>query len=210
MFLAEGPEDTECRLCRCGNGDDDHMVSPCECSGTMKYAHDQCLQEFFKVSGQVSCSVCKSDFTLAPKGQSCLVAVAVLSGVQTTAVLFAFPGLALLGRWHAAGAAAMASMAFLLLPLYLFRNNLQHDYMKIAPKATRCQVLADLGLFSLGAGEIAAWLVWYASSTGPRLALFVGGVCALLVLYWLAAPPNSGGGVEWLAALAVAGAWLLL
>ncbi|KAH9247248.1 hypothetical protein BASA81_015191 [Batrachochytrium salamandrivorans] len=197
----------ECRLCRCSDDFMSPLLSPCECSGTMKYAHDQCLQEYFKVSGQVSCSVCDSDFTLVPKGQPCLVAFAVLEWVQITAVLFAFPGLALQGRWYAAGAAAMASMTFLILPVYLLRNNLQHEYMKIAQKAARWEVLADLGLFSLGVGEITLWFVWYVSTwtpewgvaNGPKVGLFFGGVCALLVLYWLV--PNSWYRLEWLGRL---------
>jgi E3 ubiquitin-protein ligase DOA10 len=57
-------EEHECRVC---NESDDlesnHLVEPCQCNGTMRYIHLNCLNEWIKVSGNgETCPTCRERY----------------------------------------------------------------------------------------------------------------------------------------------------
>jgi hypothetical protein len=69
--------DNLCRICFCEGGEEDNpLITPCNCSGTMKYIHLQCLQQWLKtklhtrVTGScisilwkvLECELCKKTF----------------------------------------------------------------------------------------------------------------------------------------------------
>lgn len=53
-----------CRICHCERTDDEPLISPCFCLGTMKYLHQTCLQRWIKSSGIRSCELCKFEFIM--------------------------------------------------------------------------------------------------------------------------------------------------
>lgn len=53
-----------CRICHCEGTDDEPLISPCLCLGTMQYLHQACLQRWIKSSGVKSCELCKFDFIM--------------------------------------------------------------------------------------------------------------------------------------------------
>jgi len=52
-----------CRICHCG-ANDEPLISPCLCLGTMQYLHQSCLQRWIKSAGVKSCELCKFDFIM--------------------------------------------------------------------------------------------------------------------------------------------------
>jgi len=48
-----------CRICLEG-GD---LISPCKCSGTAAYVHEECLVKWINVSGRTDCEICKYEYT---------------------------------------------------------------------------------------------------------------------------------------------------
>jgi len=53
-----------CRICHCDGTNDEPLISPCLCLGTMQYLHQSCLQRWIKSSGVKSCELCKFDFIM--------------------------------------------------------------------------------------------------------------------------------------------------
>jgi len=53
-----------CRICHCEGTDDEPLISPCLCLGTMQYLHQSCLQRWIKSAGVKSCELCKFDFIM--------------------------------------------------------------------------------------------------------------------------------------------------
>ena len=51
----------ECRICR-DTDSQDSIMTQCECSGTMKYAHKHCLLSWIRSVNDVKCGVCKRDY----------------------------------------------------------------------------------------------------------------------------------------------------
>ena len=49
-----------CRICFNEETTDNKFVSPCKCTGSMKYIHNKCLLESLKFS--INCTVCKSNY----------------------------------------------------------------------------------------------------------------------------------------------------
>lgn len=49
-----------CRICY-GSSDDEPLITPCKCSGTMKYIHQTCLMTWLR-SGSKQCEVCKESY----------------------------------------------------------------------------------------------------------------------------------------------------
>jgi hypothetical protein len=54
-----GAQDDEdvCRICRVEGSSDDPLFFPCLCSGSIKYVHQQCLQDWLSHSGNTHCEV---------------------------------------------------------------------------------------------------------------------------------------------------------
>jgi len=68
----EHPELGECRICQ----EDDlvsNMESPCDCDGTVKYAHHECIQMWVNEKGNLKCEICggsfKGSYTVPPPPQ---------------------------------------------------------------------------------------------------------------------------------------------
>lgn len=47
-----------CRICL----EDDDLISPCKCSGTAAYVHEECLVKWMNVSGRSDCEICKHEY----------------------------------------------------------------------------------------------------------------------------------------------------
>jgi len=55
-----------CRVCR-GEGTPDHpLFYPCKCSGSMKYIHQDCLEEWLEHSHKKYCEICNYQFSFSP------------------------------------------------------------------------------------------------------------------------------------------------
>jgi E3 ubiquitin-protein ligase MARCH1/8 len=53
-----------CRICHCEEVQEQYLISPCYCTGTLKYVHQACLQQWLKLNGTKSCELCKFDFII--------------------------------------------------------------------------------------------------------------------------------------------------
>ena len=53
----------QCRFCWEG-GNVSEFVSPCECSGSMKFVHIECIQKWIKESRSRTCNVCNSKYNM--------------------------------------------------------------------------------------------------------------------------------------------------
>jgi len=53
-----------CRICHCESELTAPLISPCSCSGTLKYVHQACLQQWIKSANTKSCELCKLDFQM--------------------------------------------------------------------------------------------------------------------------------------------------
>jgi len=49
-----------CRICY-GSQEEEQLIAPCRCSGTMKYIHQSCLMTWLR-SGSKQCEVCKESY----------------------------------------------------------------------------------------------------------------------------------------------------
>lgn len=56
-----------CRICHCEADSGNPLLSPCYCSGSLKYVHQSCLQQWLAASDTRSCELCKFNFILHSK-----------------------------------------------------------------------------------------------------------------------------------------------
>lgn len=56
-----------CRICHCEADLDNPLLSPCYCSGSLKYVHQACLIQWLAASDTRSCELCKFNFILHTK-----------------------------------------------------------------------------------------------------------------------------------------------
>ncbi|CAH0557296.1 unnamed protein product [Brassicogethes aeneus] len=56
-----------CRICHCEADLDNPLLSPCYCSGSLKYVHQSCLRQWLAASDTRSCELCKFNFILHTK-----------------------------------------------------------------------------------------------------------------------------------------------
>lgn len=54
-----------CRVCHC-NGDE-HLISPCDCSGSVKWVHETCLVKWMKSSFKESCELCRREIEITKR-----------------------------------------------------------------------------------------------------------------------------------------------
>ena len=47
-----------CRICL----DEGELISPCLCTGTSAYVHEQCLLKWLNMSGRTDCEICKYEY----------------------------------------------------------------------------------------------------------------------------------------------------
>lgn len=56
-----------CRVCRCPGDDEQPLYYPCACRGSIRYVHQQCLEQWLKVRGNSnSCELCNTKFSFVP------------------------------------------------------------------------------------------------------------------------------------------------
>lgn len=56
-----------CRICHCEGDLDMPLISPCYCSGSLRYVHQACLQQWIKSSDTRCCELCKFEFIMHTK-----------------------------------------------------------------------------------------------------------------------------------------------
>ncbi|CAM9249285.1 unnamed protein product, partial [Choristocarpus tenellus] len=56
----------ECRVCRGEPESGRPLYSPCLCSGSIMYTHEDCLLQWLQHSGKDSCELCSSPFSFTP------------------------------------------------------------------------------------------------------------------------------------------------
>lgn len=52
--------DKECRICK--DDEQNEMINPCNCRGSLEYIHYNCLKTWIETRGTVDCEVCRSGF----------------------------------------------------------------------------------------------------------------------------------------------------
>jgi hypothetical protein len=43
-----------CRICHCEETSEEYLITPCYCSGTLRFVHQSCLQQWLKSNGNIS------------------------------------------------------------------------------------------------------------------------------------------------------------
>ncbi|XP_015436300.1 PREDICTED: E3 ubiquitin-protein ligase MARCH8-like [Dufourea novaeangliae] len=56
-----------CRICHCEGEEGAPLLAPCYCSGSLRYVHQTCLQEWIKTSDTRACELCKFTFIMHAK-----------------------------------------------------------------------------------------------------------------------------------------------
>lgn len=59
-----------CRICHSGS-EDEELIRPCKCTGTVKYAHQSCILNWVSKSGHESCELCKFKFRTKKHSVKC-------------------------------------------------------------------------------------------------------------------------------------------
>ncbi|XP_077156082.1 E3 ubiquitin-protein ligase MARCHF1 isoform X2 [Paroedura picta] len=57
----------ECRICHCEGDDENPLITPCRCTGTLRFVHQACLHQWIKSSDTRCCELCKYDFIMETK-----------------------------------------------------------------------------------------------------------------------------------------------
>ncbi|XP_075468306.1 E3 ubiquitin-protein ligase MARCHF1 isoform X2 [Ascaphus truei] len=64
----EWSDDLEiCRICHCEGDDESPLITPCHCTGTLRFVHQTCLHQWIKSSDTRCCELCKYDFVMETK-----------------------------------------------------------------------------------------------------------------------------------------------
>ncbi|XP_076756230.1 E3 ubiquitin-protein ligase MARCHF8 [Xylocopa sonorina] len=56
-----------CRICHCEGEESAPLLAPCYCSGSLRYVHQACLQQWIKASDIRACELCKFTFIMHAK-----------------------------------------------------------------------------------------------------------------------------------------------
>ena len=64
----EDTQENECRVCRVGDEPGRPLFYPCSCSGSIRYIHQDCLEQWLKVANrdQRTCELCGVRFHFTP------------------------------------------------------------------------------------------------------------------------------------------------
>ncbi|KAG1711697.1 hypothetical protein DVH05_008943 [Phytophthora capsici] len=62
----EDDEEAECRVCRGEAEPDRRLFAPCKCSGSIRFTHSDCLEQWLEHSGKSFCELCGHEFTFTP------------------------------------------------------------------------------------------------------------------------------------------------
>lgn len=60
-----------CRICH-GGSEEEELIRPCRCTGTVKHAHQSCILNWVSKSGNQSCELCKFKFRTRKESVKCL------------------------------------------------------------------------------------------------------------------------------------------
>lgn len=70
MDLSNQDDVPTCRICHCTESPSSKLVkliSPCHCSGSLKYVHHSCLQQWLDATNSQRCELCKHPFSMSVK-----------------------------------------------------------------------------------------------------------------------------------------------
>ncbi|XP_042326113.1 E3 ubiquitin-protein ligase MARCHF1 isoform X2 [Sceloporus undulatus] len=68
VFYDDLSDDFEvCRICHCEGDDENPLITPCRCTGTLRFVHQACLHQWIKSSDTRCCELCKYDFIMETK-----------------------------------------------------------------------------------------------------------------------------------------------
>uniref|UniRef100_A0A8C5M171 E3 ubiquitin-protein ligase MARCHF8 n=1 Tax=Leptobrachium leishanense TaxID=445787 RepID=A0A8C5M171_9ANUR len=56
-----------CRICHCEGDEENPLITPCRCTGTLRFVHQTCLHQWIKSSDTKCCELCKYDFVMETK-----------------------------------------------------------------------------------------------------------------------------------------------
>lgn len=56
-----------CRICHCEGDDENALITPCHCTGSLRFVHQACLQQWIKSSDTRCCELCKYEFIMETK-----------------------------------------------------------------------------------------------------------------------------------------------
>ncbi|XP_030627858.1 E3 ubiquitin-protein ligase MARCHF8 isoform X2 [Chanos chanos] len=56
-----------CRICHCEGDEDSPLITPCHCTGSLRFVHQACLQQWIKSSDTRCCELCKYEFIMQTK-----------------------------------------------------------------------------------------------------------------------------------------------
>ncbi|OCT57149.1 hypothetical protein XELAEV_18003938mg [Xenopus laevis] len=56
-----------CRICHCEGDEENPLITPCLCTGTLRFVHQTCLHQWIKSSDTRCCELCKYDFVMETK-----------------------------------------------------------------------------------------------------------------------------------------------
>ncbi|KAM5173420.1 E3 ubiquitin-protein ligase MARCHF1 isoform 1-T1 [Callospermophilus lateralis] len=56
-----------CRICHCEGDEESPLITPCRCTGTLRFVHQSCLHQWIKSSDTRCCELCKYDFIMETK-----------------------------------------------------------------------------------------------------------------------------------------------
>lgn len=56
-----------CRICHCESDPLNPLLTPCYCSGSLKFVHQACLQQWLTASETNACELCKFPFIMHTK-----------------------------------------------------------------------------------------------------------------------------------------------
>ncbi|KAM4706605.1 E3 ubiquitin-protein ligase MARCHF1 [Discoglossus pictus] len=57
----------DCRICHCEGDEENPLITPCRCTGTLRFVHQACLHQWIKSSDTRCCELCKYDFVMETK-----------------------------------------------------------------------------------------------------------------------------------------------
>ncbi|XP_058891761.1 E3 ubiquitin-protein ligase MARCH8 isoform X6 [Acipenser ruthenus] len=56
-----------CRICHCEGDEESQLITPCHCTGSLRFVHQACLQQWIKSSDTRCCELCKYQFIMETK-----------------------------------------------------------------------------------------------------------------------------------------------
>ncbi|KAM4607803.1 E3 ubiquitin-protein ligase MARCHF8 isoform 2-T3 [Polymixia lowei] len=56
-----------CRICHCEGDEESPLITPCHCTGSLRFVHQACLQQWIKSSDTRCCELCKYEFIMETK-----------------------------------------------------------------------------------------------------------------------------------------------